>query len=154
MRGIILRGDRIALVHSLEYDYYKFPGGGIEPGEDHRETLIREVAEESGLVVRPDTIRPYGMVRRIEHGDPEDIFLQENFYYFCETEDRPGAQRLTPSEQRARFALEYVRPAEAVAANRSDGHAADPQAHRRKYRNMLEREARVLELLIAEGHCR
>ena len=32
-RSIIIRDGRIAMIHSLKYDYYKFPGGGIEAGE-------------------------------------------------------------------------------------------------------------------------
>ena len=31
-RSIIIRNGKIAMIHSLKYDYYKFPGGGIEPG--------------------------------------------------------------------------------------------------------------------------
>ena len=30
------------MIHSLKYDYYKFPGGGIEDGESNEEALIRE----------------------------------------------------------------------------------------------------------------
>ena len=52
VRGIIIRNGRIAMMHSCRYDYYKLPGGGIEPGESLEETLVREVQEESGLVVK------------------------------------------------------------------------------------------------------
>ena len=48
VRGIILRNGKIAMMHSQKYNYYKLPGGGIEPGESLEETLIREVREESG----------------------------------------------------------------------------------------------------------
>ena len=41
VRGIILRDGTVAMVHSLKYDYYKFPGGGIEPGEDHLADMWR-----------------------------------------------------------------------------------------------------------------
>ena len=44
VRGIIIRDGRIAMVHSLKYDYYKFPGGGIESGESPEQALLREVA--------------------------------------------------------------------------------------------------------------
>lgn len=56
VRSIIIRGGRVAMVHSLMYDYYKFPGGGIESGETRHQALIRETAEESGLCVAPDSI--------------------------------------------------------------------------------------------------
>ena len=55
-RSIIIRNCKIAMIHSLKYDYYKFPGGGIEPGESDIDALIRETAEEAGLTVVPDTI--------------------------------------------------------------------------------------------------
>ena len=31
-RGIIIKDGKVAMVHSMRYDYYKFPGGGLEPG--------------------------------------------------------------------------------------------------------------------------
>ena len=68
VRAIILRGDKIALVHSLKYDYYKFPGGGVEPGEDRIAALVREVREEAALAALPESVRPYGMVLRTEKG--------------------------------------------------------------------------------------
>lgn len=61
VRSIIIRGGRVAMVHSLMYDYYKFPGGGIESGETRHQALIRETAEESGLCVAPDSIQAYGL---------------------------------------------------------------------------------------------
>ena len=102
VRSIIIRGGRVAMVHSLMYDYYKFPGGGIESGETRHQALIRETAEESGLCVVPDSIQEYGCVRRIEKSDKPGIsvFVQNNFYYFCEAEPEPGAQKLDDYEAR------------------------------------------------------
>ena len=81
VRGVIIKNGKIAMMHSLKYDYYKLPGGGIEEGEELHDTLVREVKEESGLVVKTDTIKEYGVVRRIEKGAYEDIFIQENYYF-------------------------------------------------------------------------
>lgn len=44
-RGIIIKDGKAAMIHSLKYDYYKFPGGGIEKTEDKKTALIREVKE-------------------------------------------------------------------------------------------------------------
>ena len=44
-RAVIVCGEKVAMVHSLKYDYYKFPGGGIEPGETLVDAVIRETRE-------------------------------------------------------------------------------------------------------------
>lgn len=148
-RAIILQNGRTAMVHSRQYDYYKFPGGGIEPGESRTDALIREVREETGLVVLPESIKPYGFVHRIERGDTEDIFVQDNYYYFCQTLPEPLPPVLDDYEAQERHVLEYVPPDAAIAANRTKENDRDC-----KYKNLLEREARVLELLMAEGKFR
>ena len=41
-RSIIISSGQVAMVHSLKYDYYKFPGGGIRDGENPVDAMIRE----------------------------------------------------------------------------------------------------------------
>ena len=144
VRGIILRDQTIAMVHSLKYNYYKFPGGGIEPGESYLEALCREVREESGLQVKKNTVKEYGIVPRLERGRRGEIFVQDNFYYLCQTEEEPLSQDLDAYEAEESFTLEYVDPRRAIEINRHAPHGP-------KNQNMLEREARVLECLLAEG---
>ena len=95
-RSIIIRGGRIAMVRSLKYDCYKFPGGGIEPGESAIDAVIRETREEAGLIVIPESVKEYGYVHRIQKspGDETECFVQDNYYYFCAAEETPGAQDL------------------------------------------------------------
>lgn len=143
-RGIIIRKGRVAMVHSRQYDYYKFPGGGIEPGESPVDALLREVREESGLVVLPGSAREYGLVHRAEKGERLDMFVQDNYYYLCEAEEVPVAQALDDYEREAGSALEWVEPETAITVNRDHPHGPASQ-------RMLEREARVLELLRQEG---
>ena len=123
----------------VKYDYYKFPGGGIEDGESLEEALLREVAEESGLQVILPSIREYGLVHRVQKGQKEAKFIQDNYYFLCEVEEKVGAQQLDDYEAEEEFTLEYVDPAHAICVNRDK----DPI--------MLEREARVLEMMIQEG---
>ena len=77
-RSIIIRDGKIAMIHSQKYDYYKLPGGGIEPGESDVDALIRETAEEAGLNVIPDSIREYGYVHRIQKStvEEDEYFIQ------------------------------------------------------------------------------
>ncbi len=145
-RSIILKGKKVAMIHSTKYDYYKFPGGGIENGESPVEAMIRETREESGLIVRPDSVKEYGYVHRIQRSDMDETecFIQDNYYYLCETAGETGLQALDDYEAEEAFSLEYVEPDVAIRKNRNVVQSPHPPI-------MFEREARVLELLITEG---
>ncbi len=149
VRGIIVRDGRLAMIHSLTLDYYKFPGGGIETGENHAAALLREVREEAGLAVIPDSIRPYGQVHRIQKGQYGDTFVQDNFYYLCEAKKELLSQQLDDYEAEEQFTLEWVSAPEAIAANQRD-RTGDVRFDA-VYSVMLEREAQVLEMLVADG---
>ena len=145
VRGIILRDGKVAMVHSLKYDYYKFPGGGMEPGESQIDTLIRETREGGGLVVIPASIRGCGWVHRGQKDDSDAYayFVQDNYYYLCQAQPEIRRQVLDDYEAEERFTLEFVTPETAIHANRFLPHGPkDPL--------MLEREARVLEMLVSE----
>lgn len=146
VRGIIIKNGKIAMVHSIKYNYYKFPGGGIEDNESKIETLIREVREESGLIVKADTIKEYGNVHRIQKSDQNDydVFVQDNFYYICDTEQSLCTQKLDDYEKEENYTLEFIDPQKAIQVNRCENHGEINQ-------DMLEREALVLELLIEDG---
>lgn len=148
VRGVIIRDGKIALVHSMKYDYYKFPGGGVEEGESHKETLVREVLEESGLVVIPESIEEYGYVHRIEKGRFEDKFIQDNYYYLCAAEEELQTQHLDDYEEEEGFRLEFVTPQEAIDTNRLHDHGEKEAIV--TFQGMLERENRVLEMLMQD----
>jgi len=146
-RAIIIKDNKIYMVHSLVYDYYKFPGGGIDKDESNIDALIRETAEEAGLVVIKDSIKEYGYVHRIKKAKDSgySIFIQDNFYYLCDVEDRKINQNLDDYEDFEKFTLELVNPKIAIDINRNKDHGP-------KDLDMIEREAKVLELLIEDGH--
>lgn len=149
VRGIIVRDGKLVMVHSLKYDYYKFPGGGAEEGEGQVDTLIREVKEESGLSVVRASVRAYGLVHRVQKGKVEDIFVQDNYYYLCDVEDEIGRQELDAYEAEEEFVPELVSARHAAERNRNGGHGEkDKNPH---FAAMLEREVRVLEMLMEEG---
>ena len=145
-RSIIIKGRKVAMIYSAKYNYYKFPGGGIENGENPVDAMIRETREESGLVVLPDTVEEYGYVHRIQRSDRDETecFIQDNYYYLCKAADEVVSQELDDYEARETYTLEYVEPDVAIRKNR---HVIQSPYNQM----MFEREARVLELLIAEG---
>ena len=145
-RSIIIRSGKIAMIHSAEYDYYKFPGGGIEEGEDPIEAMIRETREEAGLTIIPESVKEYGIVHRRQRSDidPAECFVQENYYFLCEAMDELSSQELDDYEAKEHYHLEFVEPASAIRKNRSVKNSP-------YHPWMFEREARVLEMLISEG---
>lgn len=147
-RGIIIKNGKIALIHTLKHDFYKFPGGGIDKNESNIDGLIREVREEAGLVVKPETIKEYGYVLRKEKGKFEDMFIQENFYYLCDCEDEEYPTKLEEDEIEDRFVFEWMDPRVALDTNRNNPHSFESEFKL----HMVERETRVLELLINEGY--
>lgn len=148
VRAIIFRDGKLALVHNGKFDYYMFPGGGIEEGESHEEALIREVKEESGLVVIPESIKEYGSALRLSASQyfENTVFEQENFYYMCEAKTEVAATEFDVHEIEEQYSLVFLTPEEAVRRNRTNDHAEENGTV------WIERETRVMELLLEEKY--
>lgn len=144
-RAIIRKEDKILLVYSLKYDYYTFPGGGIHSDESPAKALQREVLEETGYHVLPESIREYGRVlRRQKDTVTEDcIFEQENLYYFCEITDEISPVSLDDYEKEEGFTPVFVEPAKAARLNHYRDTAGGDKI-------LIEREEKVLTLLSRE----
>lgn len=96
VRAVIIKDNKLAMIYSNKYDYYKFPGGGINSGETLKDALIRETREEAGLDIIFDSIKEYGHVLVKEKGNMEDLFIQDNFYYFYDAyQQRKNNKSLT-----------------------------------------------------------
>lgn len=55
VKGVVIRGDKVILVRN-ERDEWELPGGKLELSESPEQCLAREVAEELGLVIEPESI--------------------------------------------------------------------------------------------------
>jgi 8-oxo-dGTP diphosphatase len=117
VRAVIRRGDLLLMVHSAVAGDYKFPGGGVEPGESAHEALAREVSEECGrTVTRVGDV----IIRAIEHRraiEPGATFRTQSTYHPCHVGDELHTQRLDDYEQDLAFAPEWVGIAEAIEVN-------------------------------------
>lgn len=106
VRAVILRGNKIALVRSRKEGFYKFPGGGIEADETHFDAVIRETEEETGLQVKPGSVKELGIVWEIRKGlYGEEIFDQKSYYYMAEVLDEVKEQKLDKYEQELGYEL-------------------------------------------------
>ncbi|WP_311836172.1 NUDIX domain-containing protein [Cellulomonas fimi] len=58
---LVDESDRVLLVHGSDVDqrertWWFTVGGGLEPGEDPRDGAVRELVEETGIAISPDTL--------------------------------------------------------------------------------------------------
>lgn len=144
--------DKIVLVHSKKFNYYKFPGGGIKERETEKEALIREVQEEIGLTVIPESIQEYGLCKRLQCTNifANTIFEQDSFYYFCKVQSSNESdliiseQNLDPYEAEAGFEISIVSIKDAIKANQT---SLDEDSFSIV---MVERDTRILNLLIEQ----
>lgn len=139
-RAIIFKEGLLVVIYSRKRKYVKFPGGGIEPGEDNITAMIREVQEEVGLFVIPETVREYGYVHRIQKGEHEDIFIQDNFYYLCEAGNEMELPKYTESERKEGFVPMCLTLDRAIAINEAFKEENPDDS-------MVTRELGVLKLL-------
>jgi 8-oxo-dGTP pyrophosphatase MutT (NUDIX family) len=120
VRGVILRGQHLLMIYSPAVGDYKFPGGGVQPGESHQQALIREIKEESGALLdlfgeNIGAVIEYNRAVEVEY----DVFKMTSHYYLCQVGDDFGEQRLDPYEKALGFQPVWVSIDAAISANRS-----------------------------------
>lgn len=109
VRALIEKDGLFAMQRSKDGEY-KIPGGGLEGSETLEETLIREVREETGLIVIPETIQEIGEVIEFR----EDIFesgkkyVAHSYHYTCEVKDETVELCLTESEKKKGYHLAWA----------------------------------------------
>jgi len=67
---VCIRGGRLLVVRPAGQLAFYLPGGTPESGESLAETTVREVAEETGIHLNPDALRPLLEVTAPAHGRP------------------------------------------------------------------------------------
>jgi 8-oxo-dGTP pyrophosphatase MutT (NUDIX family) len=140
VRGVILHGRTLLLIHSSAGDY-KFPGGGVGEGETHAQALCREVQEECGVSVVKigsaiGTVIEYNIPLEKDY----DAFKMTSHYYRCDVGGSFGAQTLDDYERELGFQPVWIDIDSAIQLNKE---LLDPN-HAVRW---LDREIFVLEYI-------
>ena len=119
VRAVIFCGNDLLMVRNCTTGFYKFPGGGIERGESHLDTLIRETKEELGLSVLPNSVRELGQIREIRRSIYHEceIFDHTSYYYYAKTGDPVFKSHLDAYKTERGFELACVSPQLACRIN-------------------------------------
>lgn len=118
VKGIAMKGNLILLLESNRGDY-TFPGGGIESGESHQETLFREVTEETGYIcnVIGQNIGRVDLRRRDKYEEDKMYELISHYYLFDVTSSKQAVQ-LTKDEKVYELKPVWIELEEAIRRNR------------------------------------
>lgn len=118
VRGIIVRDGRLAMQCSRTGEF-KIPGGGLEPGEDYIQALVREVREETGLHVIEDAIVELGEIVELRRDifDATKKYVCHSLFYYCKVGEEQDELQLTPSEIEKGYELKWATPEEVYRRN-------------------------------------
>lgn len=118
VRGVIFKDGKFAMQQAGN-GYYKILGGGIDKGETNEDAVVREVQEESGLVVVRDSIKPIGEVLEVRKDifDPTCKYICHTYVYTCEVEDEMVETNMTESEIRGGYHLAWATMDEILKVN-------------------------------------
>ena len=141
VRGIVFIGDKLLLLNDNKGEV-SLPDGGQDEGESDADTLIREIREETGYSVIPDTIRPFEYIkekrRDFKSYHDDRIFHQISRLYFCELSAECGETQLSKQEKIYGMRTAMYTLDEAIAKNRAMLDTVGNLAwNQREYRSLL-----------------
>lgn len=103
---------RILMIHRTDNDLWALPGGGHDVGESISQTVVREVAEETGIMVEVERITGiYTNPRHVIAYDDGEVRQQ---FSICFTARMVGGEPRTSSESRE---VRWVAPADLDSLN-------------------------------------
>ena len=138
VRGIIFIDGRLLMIEN-NFGEAKLPGGGREGDEDDVQTLIREVAEETGHAVIIESIVPFGEIEEKRQSmNEEKIWHQFSRLYFCKVSEESGECHYTANEMKHGFRKVFYSVDEAIAKNEAMFGVEGKQAwNQREYQTFL-----------------
>ena len=120
VRAIIQKEGLFAMQQSKNGEY-KIPGGGMDKGETIMQALVREVQEETGLIVKPESIKELGEILEVRRDifDGNKKYIAHSLHFSCEVEEEIVETAMTESEKARGFHLAWADIDTILEANES-----------------------------------
>src|SRR3989338_9958573 len=79
--GVVIKDDHLLL--NGFHEGWLLPGGGVEKGESVKEALVREITEETGLIIKPGRLLNLQESFAMANELPEPYFQVLSFHFLC-----------------------------------------------------------------------
>ena len=111
VKAFMVSDDKdLLLVHNN--NTYQFPGGHVEKGEDYKDTLIREIKEETGIDIS-SLDEPFLEINTYDNDyfGSDSRVLNKIYYFIVHTNDKPNIDNvdLDLVESETPFMLYYIK---------------------------------------------
>ncbi|MCR4622434.1 MAG: NUDIX hydrolase [Clostridiales bacterium] len=106
-RGIVINDGQILMSYASKEDVWMIPGGGQEAGETYEDCCVREVGEETGLLVIPSA-------PALEIDEYYEDCKYLSVYFFCKVIGETPA-RLTEAEINAGLEKRWIDVKDAIS---------------------------------------
>lgn len=158
VRAVAVRGGSALLLRGSQHGDLRFPGGGVDPGEDVGAALRRELREECGAGLRAVGEHLVTVVDERPAREPGCVFAHVSQYWSVEVDDELGEVEHDLRERGLGLEVVWLPVEEAVAVNRAVREGRRDEGWRQRTDTAaepdalawIERETYVLELL-ADG---
>lgn len=79
--AIVIHNGCLLLMHRIknQKEYYTFPGGTVEDEEDIKTAAVREVLEETSIIVKP-----LDLVYHLQVIDDQKTVIKDEYFFACE----------------------------------------------------------------------
>ncbi len=110
-RALIVNSDSEILFGYADKTYHLI-GGHLEGNEDYLDCLIREVREESGILLNVSNITPFLQIEYYSKDYPDEGVNTKNVinYYIIKTDMKPDSSKmeLTDEEKEWNYTVKYI----------------------------------------------
>lgn len=108
----VIENEKNEILFCYSHNNYQLPGGHLEKGESFKDCLIREIKEETGIVLENNISDPFLRICYLNKNYPNESYNTKSvaYYYMISSNLKPNLEKLelTQDEIEGNFELKYI----------------------------------------------